>query len=43
MIANSTRKPWTSRCRISRTTKDAWVDQEKLLVAKDKEWYQENV
>ena len=33
-------KSWTSRYRISRTTKNAQVSQEGLLVAKNTEWHQ---
>ena len=34
-------KLWTSRYRISRSTKDAQVSQEKLLVARNTEQHQE--
>ena len=40
MRAISTRKSWTSRYRISRITNDTWVNQEKLLVARNTEQYQ---
>ena len=39
--ADPTRKLWTSRYKIHRTTKNTWVDQEELLVAENKKWYQE--
>ena len=39
--ANPIRKSQTSRCKTSRTTTNAWVNQEKLLVARNQEWYQE--
>jgi len=39
--ANPTRKLWSSRYSIPRITKNAWVNQEKLLVTRDKKWYQE--
>ena len=36
-----TEKSWTNRYKTSRTTKDTWVDQKKLLVARNMEQYQE--
>ena len=41
MRANFTGKLWSSKCGTSRTTVNAWVNQEILLVARDKKWYQE--
>jgi len=35
------RKLWTNRYRISKTTKNAWVDQEKFLVARNNKQHQE--
>ena len=35
------RELWTSKHRISRIIKHAWVNQEKLLVARNVKWYQE--
>ena len=38
---NSIGEPWPSRYDTSRTAANAQVNQEKLLVARDKKWYQE--
>ena len=38
---NTERKPWTSGYRIPGTTTDDGTHQEKLLVARNQEWYQE--
>jgi len=39
--ADPIRKSWSSRCRISRITANTWVNQEELLVARDKRQCQE--
>ena len=39
--ANSIKESQTSKYRISKTTKNAQVNQEELLVARNKEWHQE--
>jgi len=31
---------WTSRHKIFKITKNTWVSQEKLLMARNKKWYQ---
>ena len=41
MRVNSIREPWSSRYETSRTTANAQVNQEKLLVVRDKRQYQE--
>jgi len=42
MRANSTEKSQSSKCKISRTTTNAWVNKEKLLVASNiKKYVQE--
>ena len=40
MRANLIRKLQSSRYKISRMTKNSWVDQKELLVARNKRWYQ---
>ena len=37
--ANPTRKSQSSKYGTFRTTKNAWVNQKKLLVARNQEWY----
>jgi len=39
--ANPIRKLQTSRYKISKRTKNVWINQKELLVAKNQEWYQE--
>ena len=39
--ANSTRKPWSNRCKTPKITTNAWVNQKKLLVARNQRRYQE--
>ena len=41
MRADFTRESWSYRYETSRTTAHAWVNQEGLLVARDKKWCQE--
>ena len=41
MRANSTRKSWFYRFGTSKTATHTWVNQEKLLVARDKKQCQE--
>ena len=41
MRTNTTIKSWSSRYRTSKTTKNAQINQEKLLVARNMKWYQE--
>ena len=41
MLNNQRIQPWSSRCETFRITMNAWINQEKLLVAKDKKQYQE--
>ena len=41
MKADSTRESWSCRCGTFRITAHAQVNQEELLVARDKKWCQE--